>query len=147
MRHAITRLIHYTRRHRITAIAVEDLDFADARSTGRETMGRGRRGKRFRNTVAGLPTAVFCNRLSAQAHRHGIRLYAVNPAYSSAWGDQHWRAPYKERHPTPGSRHSDRQTRPRLYGAATERCDTHATRGSCRESYPPGRTRTPEGDQ
>jgi hypothetical protein len=90
-----TGLIHYTRRHRITAIAVEDLDFADARTTGRETMGRGRRGKRFRNTVAGLPTAVLRNRLCAQAHRHEIRLYAVNPAYSSARGDQHWRAPYQ----------------------------------------------------
>jgi hypothetical protein len=95
VRHAITGLIHYTRRYGLTAIAVEDLDFADARSTGRETMGRGRRAKRFRKTVAGLPTAVFRNRLSAQAHRHGIGLYAVNPAYSSAWGDQHWRAPYE----------------------------------------------------
>jgi IS605 OrfB family transposase len=94
VRHAITRLIHYTRRHDITAIAIEDLDFADARAIGRETMGRGRRGKRFRKTVAGIPTAVFHNRLAAQAHRHGIALYAVNPAYSSAWGDQHWRTPY-----------------------------------------------------
>jgi hypothetical protein len=89
VRHAITGLIHYTRRHDITAIAVEDLDFADARSIGRETMGRGARGKRFRKTVAGIPTAVFRNRLCAQAHRRGIALYAVNPAYSSAWGDQH----------------------------------------------------------
>ena len=67
VRHAITRLIRYTRRHGITAIAVEDLNFADARATGRETMGRGRRGKRFRKTVAGIPTAVFRNRLTAQA--------------------------------------------------------------------------------
>ena len=95
VRHAITRLIRYTRRHDVGAIAVEDLDFADARATGRETMGRGRRGKRFRRTVAGIPTAVFRNRLSAQAHREGIALYAVNPAYSSAWGDQHWRTPYQ----------------------------------------------------
>ena len=95
VRHAITRLIAYTRRHGIDAIAVEDLDFADARTVGRETMGRGRRGKRFRKTVAGIPTAVFRNRLSAQTSRHGIRLYAVNPAYTSAWGDQHWRKPYE----------------------------------------------------
>lgn len=95
VRHAITCLIHYTRRHCVTAIAVEDLDFAEARTTGRETMGRGRRGKRFRKTVAGIPTTVFRNRLSAQAQRHRIRLYAVNPAYSSVWGDQHWRAPYE----------------------------------------------------
>jgi IS605 OrfB family transposase len=96
VRHAITRLIHYTKRHNIDTIAVEDLDFTHARTTGRETMGRGQRGKRFRKTVAGIPTAVFRNRLTAQAHRHGVRLFAVNPAYSSAWGDQHWRTPYKD---------------------------------------------------
>ena len=95
VRHAITRLIHYTVRHRIGAVAVEDLDFADARAVGRETMGRGSRGKRFRRAVAGIPTAVFRNRLSAQTHRQGIRLFAVNPAYTSAWGDQHWRTPYE----------------------------------------------------
>jgi hypothetical protein len=95
VRHAITRLIRYTIGHGIDTVAVEDLDFADARATGRETMGRGQRGKRFRKTVAGIPTAVFRNRLAAQTHRHGIRAYAVNPAYTSAWGAQHWRAPYK----------------------------------------------------
>ena len=95
VRHAITRLIHYTRRHGIGTIAVEDLDFADARAVGRETMGRGRRGKRFRKTVSGIPTAVFRNRLAAQTAAAGIRLLAVNPAYTSAWGDQHWRRPYE----------------------------------------------------
>jgi len=94
VRHAVTRLIHYTRRHGIAIIAAEDLDFADARQVGRETMGRGRRAKRFRKTVAGLPTAVFRNRLTAQTSRCGIRLLALNPAYTSAWGEQHWRKPY-----------------------------------------------------
>jgi hypothetical protein len=60
VRHAITRLVHYTRR------------FAEARTIGRETMGRGSRGKRFRTTVTGIPTAVFRNRLSAQAYRQGV---------------------------------------------------------------------------
>jgi IS605 OrfB family transposase len=95
VRHAITRLIHYTIGHGIGTIAVEDLDFTDARTIGRETMGSGSRGKRFRRTVAGLPTAVFRNRLAAQTHRHGVRVFAVNPAYTSAWGDQHWRTPYE----------------------------------------------------
>jgi IS605 OrfB family transposase len=95
VRHAITRLLHYTRRHGIDTIAVEDLDFADARATGRETMGRGRRGKRFRRSVSGIPTAVFRHRLAAQAATAGIHLLAVNPAYSSIWGDRHWRAPYQ----------------------------------------------------
>ncbi len=95
VRHAITRLIHYAQCHGFDTIAVEDLDFADARTIGRETMGRGQRGKRFRRSVAGIPTAVFRNRLCTQADRHGISLYAVNPAYSSVWGDQHWRTPYE----------------------------------------------------
>jgi hypothetical protein len=94
VRHAITRLIHYTQRNGIDTLAVEDLNFADARTVGRETMGRGSRGKRFRKTVTGIPTAVFRNRLSGQTHRQGVGLYAVNPAYTSAWGAQHWRTPY-----------------------------------------------------
>jgi hypothetical protein len=96
VRHAITGLLHHTRRHAITTLAIEDLDFAEARTTGRETLGRGRRGKRFRRTViSGIPTAVFRNRLAGQAAQAGIQVFAVNPAYSSAWGDQHWRAPYR----------------------------------------------------
>jgi IS605 OrfB family transposase len=94
VRHAITQLIHYTRSHGIDTIAVEDLDFTDARTIGRETMGRGQRGRRFRKTVAAIPTAVFRNRLSAQTAAAGIEPLAVNPAYTSAWGDQHWRKPY-----------------------------------------------------
>jgi predicted transcriptional regulator len=95
VRHAITWLLRYTRRHVCETVAVEDLDFADARTIGRETMGRGARGKHFRKSVAGIPTAVFRNRLTAQAHRQGVRLFAVNPAYSSVWGAQHWRTPYE----------------------------------------------------
>jgi hypothetical protein len=68
---------------------------ADARATGRETMGRGRRGKRFRRSVAGIPTAVFRNRLTAQAAAAGFQVWAVNAAYSNAWGDQHWRTPFE----------------------------------------------------
>jgi IS605 OrfB family transposase len=94
VRHAVTRLTNYTLLHGIDTIAIEDLDFNDARATGRETMGRGKRGKKFRRTVAGMATAVFRDRLAAQAHRRGIRLLAVNPAYTSQWGDEHWRKPY-----------------------------------------------------
>jgi IS605 OrfB family transposase len=95
VRHAITRLTRHARRHDITVIAIEDLNFADARQAGRETMGRGTRGKTFRRTVAGIPTAVIRSRLTAMASRAGIRLIAVNPAYTSQWGDQHWRKPYQ----------------------------------------------------
>jgi len=41
-----------------------------------------------------MPTAVVRNRLAGMAARTGIQLFAVNPAYSSIWGDQHWRRPY-----------------------------------------------------
>jgi hypothetical protein len=94
VRHAITALLHYTCRPGISTIAVEDLNFADARATGRETMGRGARGKRFRRTVSGIPTAVFRTRLAGMATAAGIELLAVNPAYSSIWGGQHWQHPY-----------------------------------------------------
>lgn len=94
VRHGITQLIRYTRRFGITAIAVEDLDFADARTVGRETMGRGARGKQFRRAVSTIPTAVFRNRLAGMCHRAGIAVFAVNPAYTSKWGAQHWQHPY-----------------------------------------------------
>lgn len=96
VRHAITGLISYAQRFGIATIAVEDLDFADARTTGRETMGRGSRGKRFRRTVvSGIPTAVFRNRLAGMTAAAGIELFAVNAAYSSIWGGQHWQRPYQ----------------------------------------------------
>jgi hypothetical protein len=109
VRHAITELLHYTRRHHITAIAVEDLDFADARMTGRETMGRGARGKRFRRTVSGIPTAVFRNRLTGMAAAAGAELFAVNPAYSSISGEQHWLAPTQMSPDTRQPRYSARR--------------------------------------
>jgi IS605 OrfB family transposase len=168
VRHAITRLIRHCLRHRIEAIAVEDLNFADARNTGRETMGRGQRGRRFRRTVAGIPTAVFRSRLTAQAHRYGIRLYAVNPAYTSAWGDQHWRKPYpdvtrheaaatvigrraqghkaRRREGVTRARPADRAVRATdQAGPADPRVTTgsrHRPRMRGTESRPPGRART-----
>jgi hypothetical protein len=96
VRHAITQLIHYAQRRGLGAIAVEDLDFADARTLGREIMGRGQRGKQFRRTViSGIPTAVFRHRLTAMAHHAGIGVFAVNPAYTSKWGAQHWQRAYR----------------------------------------------------
>ena len=168
IRHAITRLLRYAKRHHVDAIAIEDLGFADARATGRETMGRGCRGKRFRKTVAGIPTAVFRKRLTGQAHKHGIALWAVNPAYTSAWGDQHWRKPYENvtRHEAAatviGRRAQGHKAR-RREGVTRARPEDHAvraanqagpdnpavntssrhrprTRGS--ESHAPGRART-----
>src|ERR1035437_3609480 len=90
VRDAITTLTHPAQARGCVALAIENLNFADARSTGRETMGRGRRGKKLRSTVAGLPTAQFRDRLAAMAYQAGLWVIAVDPAYTSRWGAQHW---------------------------------------------------------
>lgn len=90
MRAAICALLDTAEANGCRSIAIEDLGFDDARSTGRETMGRGRRGKRFRRTVAGMPTARFKAFLATMAHRRGIAVVAVDPAYTTRWGKQHW---------------------------------------------------------
>ncbi len=93
IRHVVTRLIHLARQHGCVAIAVENLNFADARATGRETMGRGKRGKRFRATVAGIPTGQFRDRMAAMCYTAGLWVIAVDPAYTSKWSKQHWLKP------------------------------------------------------
>ncbi|GGN00839.1 hypothetical protein GCM10011578_022640 [Streptomyces fuscichromogenes] len=57
VRHALIRLLHWARRHRL-AIAVEDLDFTA--ETTREKHGR---RKRFRKLISGLPVARLRARL------------------------------------------------------------------------------------
>jgi IS605 OrfB family transposase len=105
VRAAITALLDHAHNHRCTAVVIENLDFADARATGRETMGRGARGKRFRRTVAGIPTAKFRTRLTSMAHRRGIAVIGVDPAYTSKWGAQHWAKPLQLQTSDPVTRH------------------------------------------
>jgi IS605 OrfB family transposase len=88
IRHALTRLLHYTRDCRATAIAIEDLDFADGKS--REQHGR---NKRFRRLLSRFPTAKLKNRLVSMAAEQDIAIIAVDPAYTSRWGAQHWQKP------------------------------------------------------
>ncbi|WP_329534457.1 hypothetical protein OG568_35050 [Streptomyces sp. NBC_01450] len=96
LREAISQLIHLAQVHDCAALVVENLDFADVRTTGREKLGRGRRGKAFRRTVAGIPTAKFRDRLAGMAHHAGLSVIAVDPAYSSKWGAPHWLGALKE---------------------------------------------------
>ncbi|MFE2166199.1 hypothetical protein ACFXB3_14185 [Streptomyces sp. NPDC059447] len=105
LRAAITTLIDLTRQHGCAGLAIENLGFADARATGRETMGRGKRGKTFRRTVAGLPTAKFRERLRGMAHHCGLVVIAVDPAYTSRWGGLHWQAPLQQQSKTTVTRH------------------------------------------
>lgn len=96
LREAVSQLIHLAQLHDCAALVIEDLDFADVRATGREKLGRGRRGKSFRRMVAGMPTAKFRDRLAGMAHHAGLSVIAVDPAYTSKWGAQHWLNPLKE---------------------------------------------------
>ena len=103
VRAAITELLDHAQQQNCSAIVVENLDFADARATGRETLGRGQRGKRLRRTVAGIPTAKFRTRLTGMAARRGMAIIGVDPAYTSRWGAQHWRKPLQQQTSDPAT--------------------------------------------
>lgn len=98
LRAAISRLLQIATEHDCGSVSIEDLNFTDARMVGRETMGRGPRGKRFRRTVSAIPTSRFRQRLVGMAHNHGLSIIAVDPAYTSRWGAQHWQKPLNQSH-------------------------------------------------
>jgi hypothetical protein len=110
LRAVITTLIGLAREHGCHAIAVEDLDFADARGQGRERGGprpsRGRRGRGFRAAVSGLPTGKFRDRLAQMTVNAGLAVIVSDPAYTSRWGAEHWLAPLRQQaFPVPASGH------------------------------------------
>ncbi|MET8167870.1 IS200/IS605 family accessory protein TnpB-related protein [Streptomyces sp. NPDC005329] len=88
VRHALTRLLHWARTCGVKAIAVEDLDFAAEKT--REKHGR---RKHFRRLISGMPTSKLRARLASMADQTGIAVFAVDPAYTSKWGAQHWQKP------------------------------------------------------
>ncbi|WP_406493298.1 transposase [Streptomyces sp. NBC_01604] len=88
VRHALTRLLHWASTCGVKAIAVEDLDFAAEKT--REKHGH---RKRFRQLVSGMPTGQLRARLASMADQTGIAVIAVDPAYTSRWGAQHWQKP------------------------------------------------------
>ncbi|MFD8866402.1 IS200/IS605 family accessory protein TnpB-related protein [Streptomyces sp. NPDC059590] len=87
VRHALIRLLHWADRHQL-AIAIEDLDFQAEKT--REKHGR---RKRFRHLISGMPVSKLRSRLVSMAADLGITLVAVDPAYTSRWGAQHWQKP------------------------------------------------------
>jgi IS605 OrfB family transposase len=88
VRHALTRLLHWARSCGVKAVAVEDLDFQAEKT--RERHGRKRR---FRQLISGMPTRRLRARLASMADATGITIIAVDPAYTSKWGAQHWQKP------------------------------------------------------
>jgi IS605 OrfB family transposase len=97
LRAAISELIGLARQHGCAAVVIEDLNFADARQQGRERTGsrpsRGRHGRDFRRLVSSIPTGRFRDRLAQMATNADLAVIAVDPAYTSRWGRQHWLAP------------------------------------------------------
>ncbi|MFH8446558.1 IS200/IS605 family accessory protein TnpB-related protein [Streptomyces sp. NPDC018026] len=88
LRHALTRLLHWAQTTGVQAIAIEDLDFTD--SATREKHGR---KKKFRQLISGIPTGRLRARLLSMCTEAGISVIAVDPAYTSMWGAQHWQKP------------------------------------------------------
>ncbi|MCX5169662.1 IS200/IS605 family accessory protein TnpB-related protein [Streptomyces antibioticus] len=88
VRHALTRLLNWAKTCGVKAIAVEDLDFQADKT--REKHGRKRR---FRHLVSGMPTGRLRDRLTSMADATDIAIIAVDPAYTSKWGAQHWQQP------------------------------------------------------
>jgi hypothetical protein len=99
LRGAISRLLDIAQQRGCTAVGIENLDFTDVRQAGRERLGHGRRGKRFRRVVAGIPTAQFRNRLAQMAANRGIAVVAVDPGWTSKWGAAYWQRPLQAKYP------------------------------------------------
>jgi hypothetical protein len=96
LRAAITSMLRLATERGCRLLLVENLDFADARQTGRETLGRGGRGKYFRRTIAGIPTRAFRLLLVGMAANRGLWVIAVDPAWTSVWGQRYWQTPLSQ---------------------------------------------------
>jgi hypothetical protein len=96
LRAAVAGLLRLATAHGCRSLTVENLDFADARQTGRERLGRGRRGKRFRQLVSGMPTRAFRDLLVGMAANQGLWIIAVDPAWTSVWGGRYWQQPLNQ---------------------------------------------------
>jgi hypothetical protein len=92
LRSAVGKLIRLATSSGCQSIVIENLNFTEARQMGRETLGRGRRGKRFRSVVAGIPTRRFGALVVGMATNHGLWVIAVDPGWTSRWGQRYWQA-------------------------------------------------------
>jgi hypothetical protein len=96
LRTAITDLLRLALLHGCRSLVVEDLDFSAARWSGRETLGHGQRGKRFRRTIAGIPTRRFRTMLVGMTANHRLWVVAADPGWTSRWGRRYWQTPLNE---------------------------------------------------
>jgi hypothetical protein len=110
VRAAVSDLLRLATASGCAAVAIENLNFTDARQAGRDHAGprpaRGAAGRRFRRLVAGIPTGRFRDRLAQMAANTGIAVVAVDPAYTSIWGAQHWLAALQQTSPEASGHHA-----------------------------------------
>jgi IS605 OrfB family transposase len=110
LRAAVSTLISTAKEHGARAVVIEDLDFVEASTEGRERSGnrpsRGRRGRAFRRLVAGIPTAKLRDRLVQMASNAGLSVIVIDPAYTSRWGAEHWLGSLREHHPKATGHHA-----------------------------------------
>jgi hypothetical protein len=110
LRAAISTLLAQATAAGCAAVVIEDLDFDRARAAGKDHHGRrpsrGRRGRAFRRMVSGLPTGRFRDRLVQMGTNQGLAVVAVDAAYTSAWGAQHWLGALRQHSPDATGHHS-----------------------------------------
>lgn len=110
LRAAVTELIAAAHAAGCKAIVIENLGFDAARELGAEYTGRrpsrGRRGRNYRRMVAGIPTAGFRSRLTQMATNAELAVVAVDPAYTTRWGAEHWLATIRQISPTASGHHA-----------------------------------------
>ncbi|MEV0111710.1 hypothetical protein AB0H77_00445 [Streptomyces sp. NPDC050844] len=73
--------------------------WALARRAQRSHLRHGRRTT-FRQLISGIPTARLKARLMSMAAAQDLVIVAVDAAYTSKWGAQHWRKPMATNHRT-----------------------------------------------
>jgi hypothetical protein len=146
LRAAITTLITIAGENGACAIVIEDLDFVQARSQGRERAGtrpcRGQRGRSFRRAVLGIPTAKLRDRLVQMAANADLHVIVADPAYTSRWGAQHWLAPLKEHHPEATGHHAAAAVIGRRGLGHRARRRANGNRTAPEDAARPARTRT-----
>ena len=60
----------------------------------RKTKGRrGKAGRTTRRKVCGIPTSRFTHTMASAAYRNNMAVIAVDPAYTSIWGQRYWKQP------------------------------------------------------
>jgi hypothetical protein len=145
IRSAVTRLVAAAHAAGARAVVMENLDFAEAREQGRERTGsrpsRGKRGRRFRRTVAGIPTARFRDRLVQMTANVGLSVIVTDPAYTSRWSAVHWLPLLREQHPETTGHHAAALVIGRRGLGHRARTRVHGNRATPEDAARPARTR------